>query len=78
MVDGAGNCNLTRTAAAQAEIEFLATDPTGSKDPDVIVLGDLNAYRMEDPITTFGAGPGTRTSSTATSAPVRTASSSTA
>ena len=53
MVDGAGNCNLTRTAAAQAEIEFLATDPTGSKDPDVIVLGDLNAYRMEDPITTF-------------------------
>ena len=55
--DGAGNCNLTRTAAAQAEIDFLAADPTGSKDPDVIVLGDLNAYRMEDPITTFeGAG----------------------
>src|SRR4029079_16565246 len=47
--DGAGNCNLTRTAAAQAEVEFLATDPTGSKDPDIIVLGDLNAYRMEDP-----------------------------
>jgi len=49
--DGAGNCNVTRTAAANALADFLATDPTGSGDPDVLVIGDLNSYRMEDPIT---------------------------
>jgi len=48
--DGAGNCNLTRTAAAAALAAHLATDPTGSGDPDVLILGDLNAYRNEDPI----------------------------
>lgn len=55
--DGAGNCNLTRTNAARALAEYLATDPTGSGDPDVIILGDLNAYRNEDPIDVLrGAG----------------------
>ena len=55
--DGQGNCNLTRTAAAEALVDWLATDPTGSGDPDVVVLGDLNAYAMEDPISVFrGAG----------------------
>jgi predicted extracellular nuclease len=53
--DGAGNCNVTRTQAAVAESAFLATDPTGSKDPDVIVLGDLNSYPKEDPIRAFEA-----------------------
>lgn len=48
--DGQGNCNLTRTAAITVEITWLATDPTGSGDPDVIILGDLNSYAMEDPI----------------------------
>jgi len=51
--DGQGNCNGTRTAAAAALVDWLATDPTGSGDPDVVVLGDLNAYAMEDPITVF-------------------------
>jgi len=51
--DGQGNCNGTRTAAAEAMVDWLATDPTGSGDPDVVVLGDLNAYAMEDPITAF-------------------------
>ena len=50
LLDGAGNCNLTRTAAAAALADHLATDPTGSDDPDVIILGDLNAYRNEAPI----------------------------
>ncbi len=51
--DGQGNCNTTRTAAAEALVDWLATDPTGSGDPDVIVLGDLNGYAMEDPIDVF-------------------------
>ncbi len=46
-----GNCNLTRTLGAQALVDWLATDPTGSGDADVLILGDLNAYDKEDPIT---------------------------
>ncbi len=49
--DGQGNCNLTRTAAAEALADWLATDPTGSGDPDVLIIGDLNSYAKEDPIT---------------------------
>ncbi|MCK6209695.1 ExeM/NucH family extracellular endonuclease [Georgenia sp. EYE_87] len=48
--DGQGNCNLTRTAAAEAIADFLAEDPTGSGDPDHLVIGDLNSYDHEDPI----------------------------
>jgi hypothetical protein len=55
--DGQGNCNGTRTAAARALVDWLATDPTGSGDPDVLVIGDMNAYAKEDPIAVFeGAG----------------------
>ncbi len=49
--DGQGNCNLTRTRAAQALVNWLATDPTGSGDPDFLIVGDLNAHAKEDPIT---------------------------
>lgn len=48
--DGQGNCNLTRTAIAEELVSWLATDPTGSGDPDFMILGDLNSYAMEDPI----------------------------
>ncbi|MFU8771362.1 MAG: ExeM/NucH family extracellular endonuclease, partial [Anaerolineales bacterium] len=48
--DGQGNCNLTRTNAALALVDWLASDPTGSGDPDYFIIGDLNAYRNEDPI----------------------------
>jgi hypothetical protein len=48
--DGQGNCNLTRTRAVNALIDWLATDPTGSGDPDFLLLGDFNAYALEDPI----------------------------
>ncbi len=51
--DGQGNCNLTRTAAAAAEVNWLANDPTNRNETDILVLGDLNAYAKEDPITTF-------------------------
>ncbi|CAH0999328.1 hypothetical protein LEM8419_00626 [Neolewinella maritima] len=47
---GAGNCNGTRAKGARALAAWLATDPTGVDDPDVLVIGDLNAYRMEEPI----------------------------
>lgn len=48
--DGQGNCNVTRLNAAIALADWLAADPTGSGDPDVLIMGDLNAYAMEDPI----------------------------
>ena len=51
--DGQGECNAVRVAAANALRDWLATDPTGTGDPDVLILGDLNAYAMEDPITTL-------------------------
>ena len=48
--DGQGYFNATRTAAAQALVDWLATDPTNSGDPDVLLVGDYNAYAQEDPI----------------------------
>ena len=45
-----GSCNDTRADAADALVEWLATNPTGTCDPDVLLLGDLNAYDEEDPI----------------------------
>jgi hypothetical protein len=53
--DGQGNCNVTRTEAAEALVDWLASDPTGSGDRDVLVIGDLNAYAKEDPIDVFVA-----------------------
>jgi uncharacterized protein len=48
--DGQGNCNLTRTVAAQEMAEWLAGDPTGAGHRQQLILGDLNAYAQEDPI----------------------------
>ncbi|MGF1640397.1 MAG: ExeM/NucH family extracellular endonuclease [Rhodospirillales bacterium] len=53
--DGQGFWNDTRTKAAAALADWLATDPTGSGDPDVLILGDLNAYGREDPIAALEA-----------------------
>jgi predicted extracellular nuclease len=49
--DGQANCPGTREDAATALADYLATDPTGSGDPDFLIIGDLNAYAMEDAIT---------------------------
>jgi predicted extracellular nuclease len=49
--DGQGNCNKTRTDAATAIADWLALDPTSSGDPDFLIIGDLNAYVAEDPLT---------------------------
>jgi predicted extracellular nuclease len=61
--DGSGNCNGTRLMAAQALVDWLATDPTGSGDPDFLIIGDLNSYDKEEPIDAVLAGsddtPGT-------------------
>jgi uncharacterized protein len=51
--DGQGNCNAARTVAARELLAWLRTDPTGTGDPDVLILGDLNAYAREDPVATF-------------------------
>ena len=48
--DGQGNCSATRTAAAAAMADWLADDPTASGDADVLIIGDLNAYLLEDPL----------------------------
>ena len=48
--DGQGNCNLTREAAAEALVSWLATDPTNSGSAYSLIIGDLNSYAMEDPI----------------------------
>ena len=54
--DGSGNCNGTRTNAAEAIVDWLATDPTGSGDPDFLIIGDLNSYTFETPIQALEAG----------------------
>jgi predicted extracellular nuclease len=48
--DGTGNNNEARLQAAVALDAWLDTDPTNSGDDDVLIIGDLNAYGMEDPI----------------------------
>ncbi len=49
--DGQGNCNQTRTRAAAALASWLTTNPTGVNDADYLIIGDLNSYAQEDPIT---------------------------
>lgn len=55
--DGQGTNNYLRLKEAQALTAWLATDPTGSGDPDFLIIGDLNSYAKEDPLTALvGAG----------------------
>ena len=54
--DGSGNCNGTRTLAAEALVDWLASDPTGSGNQNILIVGDLNAYDKEDPIDAILAG----------------------
>lgn len=54
--DGQGNCNVTRTQAAAALVDWLATDPTASGSPNFLLIGDMNSYTFEDPITRFTDG----------------------
>lgn len=48
--DGQGNCNGTRTRAAERLASWLQGDPTGQGAKATVILGDLNSYDHEDPI----------------------------
>lgn len=49
-LDGAGFWNTRRTEAANAVDAWMQTSPTGLNDDDIVLLGDFNAYAMEEPI----------------------------
>jgi predicted extracellular nuclease len=51
--DGQGNCSRTRTAAATAMVDWLASDPTASGDTDVLIIGDPNAHSNDHAINAF-------------------------
>ncbi|TMP02673.1 DNA degradation protein EddB [Pseudoalteromonas sp. S3178] len=51
--DGQGCWNEIRTEAATAFSNWLDGKPTGVEDEDIILVGDMNAYAMEDPIRKF-------------------------
>ena len=51
--DGQGCWTATRVQAANELTSWLATKPTGTADTDVLIMGDLNAYAKETPITTL-------------------------
>ena len=46
--DGQGNCSVVRLNAVRELVNWLKTAPTGISDPDILILGDLNAYARED------------------------------
>ncbi|MFA3919529.1 ExeM/NucH family extracellular endonuclease [Ruegeria hyattellae] len=48
--DGQGNNNATRAEAADILADWLASDPTGQGSENVLILGDLNSYAKEDPL----------------------------
>ncbi len=54
--DGQGECAVVREAAAVELAAWLASDPTGIGDRDTLILGDLNAYAMEDALGMLAAG----------------------
>ncbi len=48
--DGQACWNATRTESARLLHQWLQSDPTGSGTRNAVLLGDFNAYAMEDPI----------------------------
>ncbi|MFD1216800.1 ExeM/NucH family extracellular endonuclease [Microbulbifer celer] len=51
--DGQGCWNQTRVEAAQTLIDWLASDPAGTGVERTLIIGDLNSYARENPITTL-------------------------
>tara|TARA_A100001391_G_scaffold93375_3_gene61951 strand:+ start:34072 stop:36519 length:2448 start_codon:yes stop_codon:yes gene_type:complete len=51
--DGQGCWNAERVDAAQQLLSWLENNPTGASDGNWLVMGDLNSYAKEDPITTL-------------------------
>jgi predicted extracellular nuclease len=54
--DGAGNCNLTRTAAAEVLVDWLVDETIFPEVENVLIIGDLNSYDKEDPIDAIKEG----------------------
>ena len=54
--DGQAAFNAARKAQATALLSFISTVQTAANDPDVLVIGDLNAYTEEDPMDILRAG----------------------
>lgn len=51
--DGQGVFNYTRTREAEAVVRTLTSNISYFDDPDVLIMGDLNAYAKEDPVQTL-------------------------
>ncbi|MCC5881003.1 MAG: ExeM/NucH family extracellular endonuclease [Idiomarina sp.] len=51
--DGQGCWNEWRTLSAAALARWIETDPTNAGTVNHLLLGDFNAYAMEDPMTTL-------------------------
>jgi predicted extracellular nuclease len=51
--DGQACWNALRTRSAKALSDWLQSQPTGVSTDKQIIIGDLNAYRQEDPIRTL-------------------------
>jgi uncharacterized protein len=54
--DGQSCWNAKRIEQAKQLLTFIKAVQTSSGDPDVLIVGDLNAYAKEDPITTLTTG----------------------
>lgn len=54
--DGQGTFNGDRVREAKSVLSHYATDKVYFEDNDILIMGDLNAYAMEDPITTLREG----------------------
>jgi predicted extracellular nuclease len=54
--DGQACYNARRSAQATALLDFVTTLQALSADEDVVVVGDMNAYAKEDPITILNGG----------------------
>jgi uncharacterized protein len=54
--DGQANCAQVRTRSVGLLLDWLGSDPTGTGDEDVLLVGDYNSYAKETPIATLEAG----------------------
>lgn len=56
-LDGQGGGYRARLNAASLIHNWLATNPTGTAESDVVVMGDMNAYLAEPPVQVILNGP---------------------
>jgi predicted extracellular nuclease len=54
--DGQGTYNGDRVREAQSLLDYYESDSYFYGDDDILIMGDLNAYAMEDPITVLREG----------------------